>query len=92
MPAKALFSSISGKWSGWCRPRFEPDKLADESTVKGHKTRLFQGRFLRHAYECTIHGKPRKGGESIALEDFLSVIELDKGHGKEYGQSCLLLP
>jgi hypothetical protein len=66
MPADLLMSLV-GSWEGTCRTWFEPDKLADESTVRGKFGPLLDGRFLRHEYEGRIQGKPRRGEETIAF-------------------------
>ncbi len=62
-----LLKSLVGSWEGTCRTWFEPDKLADESTVKGTISPVLDGRFFRHRYEGTIQGRPRHGEETIAL-------------------------
>lgn len=64
-PDKFL-KSLVGSWEGTCRTWFEPGKLADESVVKGEFKTILGGRFLRHTYEGTMKGKPRKGEETIA--------------------------
>lgn len=56
-----------GSWEGRCQTWFEPGKLADESKVTGEIRPILDGRFLRHTYEGTIQGKPRRGEETIAL-------------------------
>ena len=58
--------ALVGSWNGTCRTWFEPDVLADESPVSGTIRPLLGGRFLRHEYESTIQGKPRRGDETIA--------------------------
>ena len=62
-----LLKSLVGSWEGTCQTWFEPDKLADESRVKGKFRPILDGRFLRHTYDGTIQGKPRHGEETIAL-------------------------
>lgn len=42
-------------------------KLADESRVSREFVEVLDGRFLRHTYEGTIQGKPRRGVELIAF-------------------------
>jgi Protein of unknown function (DUF1579) len=59
-------TSLVGAWEGTCRTWFEPDALADESAVRGSIRPVLDGRFLRHEYESTIQGKPRRGDETIA--------------------------
>ena len=58
--------SLMGFWEGTCRTWFEPDTLADESPVQGSIRPVLDGRFLRHEYEGSIQGKPRRGDETIA--------------------------
>jgi hypothetical protein len=65
-----LFEKMIGKWEGNCRTWFEPDKLADESKIKGEISEVFGGRFLRHTYEGSIQGKQRKGEELIAFNAY----------------------
>lgn len=65
--SKDLLKSLEGNWEGTCRTWFEPDKLADESTVKGTIRPLLEGRFFRHDYAGTMQGKPRHGEETIAF-------------------------
>ncbi len=65
-PAEFL-KSLAGSWEGTCRTWFEPDKLADESKIKGRIHPMLGGRFFRHEYESTIQGGPRHGEELIAF-------------------------
>jgi hypothetical protein len=67
MSQKELWEKMMGRWEGTCRTWFEPGKLADESRVTGEITGVLGGRFLRHTYEGTIQGKPRRGEELIAF-------------------------
>jgi hypothetical protein len=62
-----LLKSLVGSWEGTSRTWFEPDKLADESAVKGWFRPLLDGRFVRHEYEGMMQGKPRHGEETIAF-------------------------
>ncbi|HLJ54187.1 MAG TPA: DUF1579 domain-containing protein [Chthonomonadaceae bacterium] len=66
MAPKTLLKSLTGRWSGTVRTWFEPDKLADESTVTGEIGPVLGGRFVRHTYEGSMKGKPRHGEETIA--------------------------
>ena len=72
---KALFDAMIGRWEGTCRTWFEPGKLSDESTVTGEITPVFEGRFLRHAYEGTIRGNKRRGEELIAFNSVTKTFE-----------------
>lgn len=65
--ANELFTHLTGTWEGTCRTWFEPEKLADESAVRGEITPVLGGKFLRHTYEGTIQGKRRIGEELIGF-------------------------
>jgi hypothetical protein len=67
MSPNELFKKLIGKWEGNSRTWFEPGKLADESNVTGEFVDVLDGRFVRHTYEGTIQGKPRRGEELIAF-------------------------
>jgi hypothetical protein len=71
----ALFQNLIGKWEGICRTWFEPGKLSDESKVTGHIVEVLNGRFLRHTYESTIQGKPRRGEEMIAFNSITNTFQ-----------------
>jgi hypothetical protein len=62
-----MLKSLAGSWEGTCRTWFEPEKLADESDIKGHFRPVLDGGFLRHEYEGAMQGKPRRGEELIAF-------------------------
>ena len=67
MTWNVLFEKMMGKWEGSCRTWFEPGKLADESKVAGEITEVLGSQFLRHTYEGTLKGRPRRGEEMIAF-------------------------
>jgi hypothetical protein len=67
MPQKELLRKLIGKWVGNSRTWFEPGKLADESKVIGEFVDVLGGLFVRHFYEGSIRGKPRRGEELIAF-------------------------
>ena len=75
MPQNELFKKLIGKWEGNNRTWFEPGKLADESIVTGEITKVLEGRFLRHTYESTIQGKPRRGEEMIAFNSITKTFQ-----------------
>ena len=75
MLQKQLFEKLIGKWTGTCRTWFEPGKLADESNVRGEISEVLDGRFLRHAYEGSIQGKPRHGEELIAFNSITKMFQ-----------------
>jgi hypothetical protein len=64
---QVFLKSLVGSWEGTCRTWFRPDKLADESKVKGEFQTILGGRFLRHTYKGKLQGKPRTGEETIAF-------------------------
>ena len=64
---KNVLKSLEGSWEGTCRTWFKPDKLEDESKVKGEIRPMLDGTLVRHTYEGTMKGKPRHGEETIAF-------------------------
>ena len=64
-PQKEFLKSLIGSWEGTCRTWFVPDKLADESKVKGTIRTILDGRLVRHEYDGAMMGKPRHGEETI---------------------------
>lgn len=62
---KDVVKSLVGSWEGTSRTWFEPDKLADESKVKGEIRPILDGRLVRHTYQGSMQGKPRHGEETI---------------------------
>ncbi len=75
MPQNELFKKLIGKWEGNSRTWFEPGKLADESKVTGEFVDVLDGRFVRHTYEGTIQGKPRRGEELIAFNSMIKSFQ-----------------
>src|SRR5687767_16022815 len=65
--ATDLMTSLAGEWEGTSRVWFEPDKLADESPVRGRIRRIGDSPFLLHEYEGTFDGEPREGVEIIGV-------------------------
>jgi len=57
----AELSRLVGDWSGMTKTWFEPDKLADESPMKGTIRPVLGGRFLIHEYSGSLQGKPLEG-------------------------------
>jgi Protein of unknown function (DUF1579) len=64
--SKEFLLQLVGSWEGTCQTWFEPEKLADDSNVKGEIRPFLGDRFVRHTYEGTMQGKPRHGEETIA--------------------------
>lgn len=75
MSPQDLQKKLVGKWEGECKTWFEPGKLADTSTIRGEFHELLGGRFLRHAYQGEIQGKPRSGEETIAFNGVTKEFE-----------------
>jgi uncharacterized protein DUF1579 len=71
-----LLKSLEGSWEGTCQTWFEPGQLADESTVKGEFRGFLDGRFIRHTYEGSMQGKPRRGEETIAFNSVTQRFEV----------------
>lgn len=76
MPQAELFEKLVGSWEGTCRTWLEPGKLADESAVSGQISKILDGRFLRHTYEGTILGNPRRGEEMIAFNSVTKTFQV----------------
>lgn len=76
MKNQSFFEKLIGNWEGTCRTWFEPDKLADESKVTGKFETVFDGLFVRHTYEGSMQGKPRRGEELIAFNSITQIFEL----------------
>jgi hypothetical protein len=71
-----FFKSLVGSWEGICKTWFQPGELADESTVRGRFELILGDRFLRHAYEGQMQGKPRRGEETIAFNSVTDKYEI----------------
>jgi hypothetical protein len=71
MPNEFL-SALVGSWEGSVKTWFEPDKVADDSKIKGQIVPALDGKMVRHTYESTMQGDPRHGEELIA---FNSLVE-----------------
>ena len=65
---------LAGEWQGMTKTWFEPDKLADESPMKGKMTPVLDGRFMLFEYEGSMTGKQFDGiaiiGFSINSDKF----------------------
>ncbi|HZW07856.1 MAG TPA: DUF1579 domain-containing protein [Phycisphaerales bacterium] len=64
---QALFRRLIGRWEGVCRTWIRPEELADESSVAGTFAAVLDGRFIRHVYEGSMQGEPRRGEELIGF-------------------------
>lgn len=63
-----LLSGLQGEWEGTSRTWFEPDKVADESPVRGRIRRIGDTNFLLHEYEGTFGGEAREGVEILGID------------------------
>ncbi len=54
-------SRLAGEWVGTTKVWFEPDKIADESPVRGSMRSILDGRFIMHEYKGSFGGKPLEG-------------------------------
>lgn len=57
----ARLAAMAGDWHGTTRTWFEPDTIANESSIQGSLRLVLGGRFLLHEYECRMQGKPEHG-------------------------------
>jgi hypothetical protein len=71
-----LLKSLVGSWEGTCLTWLEPDKLADESKIRGTIRPILDGKFFRHEYESTIQGRPRHGEETIAYNSVTNRFQI----------------
>lgn len=76
MSSKQLFEKLVGDWTGICKTWFEPDKLADESELRGTFAWVLGERFVRHTYIGSIQEKPRNGEELIALNKVTKQVQV----------------
>jgi len=69
-------SKLVGEWEGITKTWFEPDKIADESPIRGSMRLILDGRFIMHEYKGSMEGKPLEGiaiyGYHLALGKFQS--------------------
>ena len=69
-------SGLEGAWEGTTKTWFEPDKIADESPVKGTMKLILEGRFIMHEYKGQFGDKPLEGiaiyGYHLGLGKFQS--------------------
>lgn len=74
--AHLQLSKLVGEWEGVTKTWFEPDQVADESTVRGTMRLILDGRFILHEYTGSFEGKPLEGlviyGYHVGLGKFQS--------------------
>jgi len=67
---------FTGEWEGTTKTWFEPDKLADESPMKGTIKSILGGQFVQYDYQGTMGGKPFEGvmllGHQLSSGEFKS--------------------
>ena len=71
----AGWGAWTGNWSGVGRTWVEPEKLADESQVRGRIEWAIAGNILRHVYTSEIQGKPRQGEEFLAYNTITETVQ-----------------
>ena len=54
-------SKLAGEWEGTTKTWFEPDKIADESAIRGSMRLILNGRFIIHEYKASFGDKPLEG-------------------------------
>lgn len=54
-------SKLAGEWEGVTKVWFEPDKIADQSPVRGSMRLILNGRFILHEYKGSFGDKPLEG-------------------------------
>jgi len=47
-------SKLVGEWEGTAKTWFEPDKIADESPMRGSMRLVLGGRFIMHEYKGSM--------------------------------------
>jgi Protein of unknown function (DUF1579) len=52
---------LTGEWEGTTSVWFEPDKVADQSPIRGTMRPILDGRFILHEYKGSCGGKPLEG-------------------------------
>ena len=83
-------NSLEGSWEGITKTWFEPEKLADESPMKGTIKPILGGKYIMHEYSSTMQGKPYEGisiygydlryGESAESDARFQAINVDSFH------------
>ncbi len=61
-------AKLVGEWEGTTKVWFEPDKVADESPVKGSMRVILGGLFVMHEYQGSFAGKPLEGMAIIGYQ------------------------
>lgn len=76
-------SLLVGKWEGTAKTWFEPEKVEDESPVKGTMKLILGGQYVLHEYNGSFAGKPLEGlaiyGYNLALGKY-EMVWVDSFH------------
>jgi Protein of unknown function (DUF1579) len=64
----AGLTTLKGNWQGIARTWFEPDRLADESPVRGSMSGILGDRFVLHEYSGSMQGNPLDGVAIIGFD------------------------
>ena len=75
MTHQMIFKKHNGKWHGNVKTWFEPDVLADESSIEGEFSAAFNENFIRHTYQGSIKGKSRHGEELMSFNSVTKQFE-----------------
>lgn len=69
-------SKLEGEWEGITTTWFEPEKIADQSPIRGNMRLILDGRFIMHEYKGRFGDKPLEGiaiyGYHLGLGKFQS--------------------
>jgi hypothetical protein len=72
--AHAQLARLVGQWKGTTKVWFEPDKVADESSISGTMRLVLGGRFVMHEYKGSFGGNALEGialyGYHLELKQF----------------------
>jgi len=71
-----FFNRLVGDWEGTVTTWLEPDKIYDESSIRGTFAPAINGRFLRHTYDGFMKDKPRNGEELFAFNPIIKKFEV----------------
>ncbi len=86
-----FLSQLAGSWSGPTKLWFEPDKLAEESSVTGSIQIVLDGRFALYLYEGMVQGERHHGMFTFGYNTTLDRYEatwLDSFHNNTAIMFC----
>src|SRR5690606_29853102 len=64
----ALLQKLEGKWAGTNTTWFEPDKIADQSSIHGSMRLIHGGMFILHEYKSAFGEKEVEGMAIIGFQ------------------------